>query len=102
MFMVDVICKGCFYIVMRFSWLIVDGDYYKVEVFKMVIFQCRVDIVFVIFIGIKLFIQGGQGVLESFVQLVEYFLFGFNDRFFFIEVFFCVGVLGELIVMVFV
>ncbi|KAK4660939.1 hypothetical protein QC762_123420 [Podospora pseudocomata] len=99
MSMVDATRKGCFHTVMRLSRSTADGDYHKAEALKTAISQCRVDIALAILTGTKPPTQGGQGVLESFAQLVEHPSLGPNDRLPFTEALLCAGASGEPIAM---
>lgn len=97
MAMVDAARKGCLQTVIRLSRFSADGEYNKAEAVKTAIAQCRVDIVLAIFTGSKPPAPGGQGVLESFAQVLEHTTIGPNEKMALTEALLCAGATGDVV-----
>jgi hypothetical protein len=94
MAMVDAARKGCFHTVLRLSRSSADGEYNKGEALKAAIAQCRVDIALAILTAAKPPAVGGQGVLESFGQLIGHQTIGPNEKMILTEALLCAGASG--------
>ncbi|KAK3294101.1 uncharacterized protein B0H64DRAFT_443190 [Chaetomium fimeti] len=97
MSMVDASRKGCLHTVLRLSRSAADGEYNKAEALKTAIAQCRVDLALAILTGAKPPTTGGQGVLESFAQLVEHTTIGPNEKMVLAEALLCAGASGDVV-----
>ncbi len=95
MSMVDAARKGCLPTVLRLSRSYADGEYNKGEAIKVAVAQCRIDIVLAILTGSKPPTLGGQGVLESFAQLLEHSTIGPNEKMTLTEALLCAGASGD-------
>jgi hypothetical protein len=95
MCMVDAARKGCLQTVLRLSRSSADGEYNKAEALKAAIAQCRVDIALAILTAAKPPTMGGQGVLESFAQLLEHTTIGPNEKMALTEALLCAGASGD-------
>jgi ankyrin repeat protein len=95
MAMVDAARKGCFHTVLRLRRSSADGEYNKAEALKAAIAQCRVDIALAILTAAKPPAVGGQGVLESFGQLIGHSTIGPHEKMLLTEALLCAGALGD-------
>jgi ankyrin repeat protein len=97
MSMVDAARKGCLQTVLKLSRSAADGEYNKAEALKTAIAQCRVDLALAILTAAKPPTTGGQGVLESFAQLVEHTTIGPNEKMVLTEALLCAGASGDVV-----
>jgi ankyrin repeat protein len=93
--MVDAARKGCVQTVLRLSRSSADGEYNKAEALKAAIAQCRVDIALAILTAAKPPTPSGQGVMESFSQLLEHTTIGPNEKMALTEALLCAGASGD-------
>lgn len=93
--MVDAARKGCLPTVLRLSRSSADGEYNKAEALKTAIAQCRVDIALAVLTATKPPTPGGQGVMESFSQLLDHATIGPNEKMVLTEALLCAGAWGD-------
>ncbi|EAQ87372.1 hypothetical protein CHGG_03991 [Chaetomium globosum CBS 148.51] len=97
MSMVDAARKGCLHTVLKLSRSAADGEYNKAEALKTAIAQCRVDLALAILTAAKPPTNGGQGVLESFTQVLGHTTIGPNEKMALTEALLCAGASGDVV-----